>query len=117
MNKLFFILLISTLTLCCAVQVSAQGELAQILKNPSEPINAKPGLLVRKKPSYVLQSILISPSRRLAQINGNLLNIGDSLGSYKLIEISKNSATLKSSKGKLVLKTQSSSTNTKITLR
>ncbi|WP_299772834.1 hypothetical protein [uncultured Pseudoteredinibacter sp.] len=69
-----------------------------------------------KKSSYTLQSVLISPNRQLAQINGQLLNIGDTLGSYKLVEISKNSATLRSAKETLVLKTQLPSTTTKIKL-
>lgn len=117
MNRLSFIKLMLILAFCLSGQVKSQGQLPEILKNPSHPIDANLGAMKVKKSSYTLQSVLISPKRQLAQINGELLNVGDTLGSYKLVEISKNSATLRSAKGTLVLKTQLPSTTTKIKLR
>ncbi|MCV6624001.1 MAG: hypothetical protein OIF51_19875 [Cellvibrionaceae bacterium] len=117
MNRLASNMLVLILTVCLNAKTKSQGQLPEILKNPSHPINANLAAMAVKKSTYTLQSVLISPNRQLAQINGQLLNIGDSLGGYKLVEIRKNSATLRSSKGTLVLKTQLPSTTTKIKLR
>jgi len=52
----------------------------------------------------VLQSILISPSRRVAIISGKTLKVGDKFGDAQVVAISENDVVLRTGKGQQVLK-------------
>ena len=52
----------------------------------------------------VLQSILISPTRRIAVISGKTVQVGDGVGEAKVISIAENEVVLKSGNNKQVLR-------------
>jgi len=64
--------------------------------NQNQPIDTKPTV-------PVLQSILISPTRRLAIITGQTLKVGDTFGESKVVAISENEVVLRNGKESQVL--------------
>ncbi|GAA6153405.1 hypothetical protein [Pseudoteredinibacter isoporae] len=87
-------------------------ELPAINKNPSHPIGGD--IRQHQQEALVLQSLLISPNRQLAQINGHLLRLGEKLGIYELIELNSDGVTLRAGDREVVLKARKLSANTKI---
>ena len=69
---------------------------AQELADPTRPPNAPlPGASGPDSPSGTqLQSVLISPSRRLAIINGKSVALGDSVGESKVVKITETEVVL-----------------------
>ncbi len=91
------------------------GELPAIDKNPSQPIGGQE--IRQKEDALVLQSLLISPNRQLAQINGHLLRLGEKLGIYELIALNSEGVTLRAGEREVVLKARKSAANTTIKQR
>lgn len=98
--------------------LGAQGEEAwpALKSNPSQPLGLE--LKNDSTESLVLQSLLISKNRRLAQINGRLLKVGEKIGAYKLVSLNHDGAVLNSGDHRIVLKARKSSlAHTKIKSR
>jgi len=68
---------------------------AQTLRDPTRP----PGRVAKSEPAstggFVLQSILNSPERKAAVINGKVVGPGESVDGFMLIGIAENEAVLK----------------------
>ena len=79
---------------------------AQTLPDPTRPASgtSQPGAAEESPGGPQLQSILISPKRKLAVINGQTLHIGDSFGSAIVVKISAQEVVLKSGGELQVLK-------------
>lgn len=77
--------------------------LAQALVDPTKPpaeLSASPGEPV---PATTLQSIIISPTRRAAIINGQTVELGGKSGDDRLIEVTESRVVLQGTKGRQVL--------------
>ena len=95
----------NTLKTCCAIAGFALATVAQAenLPDPTKPpVGYAQGEVVGVGP--VLQSILISPTRRVAVISGKTLHVGESFDDAKVVSISDNEVVLKSGGGKQVLR-------------
>lgn len=79
---------------------------AQEIPDPMRPpVGFGQGLAVDATPAGpVLQSILISPTRRIAIISGKTLKVGDKFGDAKVALIGDNEVVLQSGKNRQVLK-------------
>lgn len=88
----------------CALAGSAS---AQVLADPTRPPNltrlSADGEIAPPS-GPVLQSIVLSPLRRLALINGKLASIGDRVGAATLVAIEIDSVRLREGAGTRVLK-------------
>jgi hypothetical protein len=77
--------------------------LAQALADPTKPpaeLSVSPGETV---PTNSLQSIIISPTRRAAIINGQTVELGGKSGDDRLIEVSESRVVLQGANGRQVL--------------
>jgi MSHA biogenesis protein MshK len=78
---------------------------AETLVDPTRPPNgfgqAQDGAATA---GPVLQSVLISPIRRVAVVSGKTLRVGDKLGDAQLVKISENEVVLRTGKNLQVLK-------------
>ncbi len=95
----------TTLKTCCAAAGLALAVMAQAenLPDPTKaPVGYATGETVASGP--VLQSILISPTRRIAVISGKTLHVGDSFEDAKVVSINENEVVLMSGGGKQVLR-------------
>ena len=77
-------------------------------RDPTQPavqdeIVTTGGTKKEKKPSYLLQSIILSPTRRLALINSSFVKIGDKIADATVETIDKNSVVLSLPGRKLTL--------------
>ncbi len=72
---------------------------AQTLVDPTKP----PTELSAPAAESELQSIIISPTRRAAIINGQTVELGGKAGDVRLIEVSEGSVVLQGEKGRRVL--------------
>lgn len=89
------------LLLLCAVPAIVS---AQVLTDPTKPpaeISAPPGAAVPE--GNALQTILISPTRRAAIINGQTVELGAKHGDVRLIEVSESGVVLEGSQGRQAL--------------
>ncbi|HEX2566490.1 MAG TPA: MSHA biogenesis protein MshK [Burkholderiales bacterium] len=87
--------LIAGLLACSA---PAHGALGQSLADPTRPPNVSgaPGAQGdAEAPSTILQSVLISPGRKLAVINGAVVPLGGKVGEATLTSISESQVVLK----------------------
>ena len=78
---------------------------AQALPDPTRPpaeISAPPEQAAVPKESG-LQSVIISPTRRAAIINGQTVKLGAKLGDAKLVEVSESGVVLQGPQGRQVL--------------
>lgn len=85
----------------------ASSARAQVLADPTRPPNLtrlSPGGEIESPPGPVLQSIVLSPQRRLALINGKVASIGDRVGAATLVAIEIDSVSLREGAGTRVLK-------------
>lgn len=90
------------LLLLCAVSPVAP---AQALTDPTKPpaeISA-PLTQAAAPESDRLQSVIISPSRRAAIINGQTVELGAKYGEAKLVEVSESGVALQGAQGRQVL--------------
>lgn len=80
---------------------------AQALADPTRPPNATGTLDVASGPGAsgpVLQSILLSPLRRMALIDGHMVKIGDRVGDARIVAIDFDSVKLRDGDGVTVMK-------------
>jgi MSHA biogenesis protein MshK len=70
---------------------------AQGLVDPTRPPSASPGAPQDDAPAGApqLQSVLISPGRRLAIISGNTVALGDAVGDAKVVKITETEVVLR----------------------
>src|SRR3989338_2729361 len=83
---------------CCAGELADPTRLPAIL---AEPVAAVSGA-TESQPAR-LTSILISPTRRAAIIDGETVELGDKHGADRLIEVSEGGVVLKGAQGRQVL--------------
>lgn len=88
-----------------ATQVMNAG--AQVLPDPTRP----PAVLQKDErdtetlpAAPQLQSILISPKRRVATINGQIVHVGDKVGEAQVVKITENEVVLRNGKETRTLK-------------
>jgi MSHA biogenesis protein MshK len=81
-----------------AFSAVAQAELADPTRPPAHGV-AQPLPDSEEEPGLRLTSILISPSRRLAIINGQLVAPGDPVAGFTVHEIGTSSVTLRGASG------------------
>jgi MSHA biogenesis protein MshK len=76
---------------------------AQALRDPTRPPistgSGGPGVEKGVRPGWVLQSVLISPQRRYAIINGEIVAPGQSVGGAELVALAEGRATLRTAEG------------------
>lgn len=78
---------------------------AQALTDPTRPPNANaPAEAAQEAGGTQLQSVLISPRRRLAIINGTMVPLGGMLGEAKVVKITETEVVLQRGEEKEVLK-------------
>jgi len=82
----------------CAIPVISS---AQALVDPMRPATELSGRT--REETSDLQSIIISPTRRAAIINGQTVELGGKVGDVKLIEVSERGVVLQGEKGRQVL--------------
>ena len=89
----------AVLALCCAGVASAA--VAQTLRDPTRPPAAGANRVVGKMQAsgWILQSVLISPERRYAIINGEVVALGGSIAGADLISIAAERVTLRTREG------------------
>ena len=95
MNTLKWGLTLSlTLSAALAGPVAAEG-----LADPTRPNSwaqvLAPGAVVQQAPSFALESVIFSPSRRVAVINGRTLAEGESLGTLTLLKVDRRQVTVR----------------------
>ncbi|HJV74994.1 MAG TPA: MSHA biogenesis protein MshK [Noviherbaspirillum sp.] len=83
--------------LACVIHVQV---LAQVLNDPTRPPAATlpdegANGVASESAAPVLQSILISPSRRQAIISGKTLTVGERVGDAKIVRITENTVILR----------------------
>ena len=76
--------------------------LAQILDDPTKP-PSELGAGAVDTETNDLQSIIFSPTRRAAIINGQTVELGEKAGDVRLIEVSEGGVVLQGAKGRQVL--------------
>jgi MSHA biogenesis protein MshK len=87
-----------TALLLCTLAVAAPAENLPDPTRPPAELGAEP-----KSVSDELQSIIISPARRAAIINGQTVELGAKLGDVRLIEINASNVVLEGVQGRRVL--------------
>lgn len=93
----------SVLLLLCAIFPVAS---AQVLIDPTKPpaeISATPTVQAAVPKDSGLQTIIISPTRRAAIINGQTIELGAQHGDAKLVEVSESGVILLGPQGRQVL--------------
>ena len=84
--------------LCAAAALTAA---AQTLRDPTRPpaASAKGAAGRMEQPGWILQSVLISPERRYAIINGEVVALGGSIAGAELIAVAAERVTLRTREG------------------
>jgi MSHA biogenesis protein MshK len=91
--------------LAAAATLAMASAGAQALTDPTRPPNASaPAGAAQETGGPQLQSVLISPRRRLAIINGTMVSLGDMLGEAKVVKISETEVVLRKGEETEVLK-------------
>ncbi|HEX4984689.1 MAG TPA: hypothetical protein VFV71_01325 [Burkholderiales bacterium] len=72
---------------------------AQALRDPTRPPGAARGSVRAERPAWALQSVLISPERRYAIINGEVVALGGSVGGAELVAVAPDGVTLRTAQG------------------
>jgi len=79
--------------------------LADSLRDPTQPLVG--GQTIQEERPvpilWELTAILISPTRRLATVNGEMVKVGDRIGNQKVIAIEANTVQLAGPDGKMTL--------------
>lgn len=90
--------------LLCAAPGIAPAESLPDPTHPPAEISAPPALTGQAAPeSNRLQSVIISPTRRAAIINGQTVELGAQQGDARLVEVSESGVILQGSQGRQVL--------------
>ena len=88
------------LSLVCATLFAAFAAQGQALRDPTRPPGASARSAGKVEPSgWNLQSILISPERRYAIINGEVVAIGGTVSGAELVAVAPERVTLKTHEG------------------
>ena len=88
--------------LLCLVAASAAD--AQAMRDPTRPpISQASGAAGRNEAPWILQSVLISPQRRYAIINGEVIALGASIGGAQLVAVAAERVTLRTPEGLRVI--------------
>jgi len=78
---------------------------AQEIADPMRPpVGFAQGQIEETPAGPVLQSVLISPTRKIAIISGKTVKVGDKFGDAKVVSIADNEVVLQSGKNRQVLK-------------
>ena len=77
---------------------------AENLVDPTQPPAATGGVANVATAELVLQSVLVSPGRMIAIINGQTVKLGDKLGEAKVVKISESEVVLRDAKNEQTLK-------------
>lgn len=86
------------------IQMLVMPDAVAALRDPTMPYaNASTEGTSSNEDSYVLQSILISPMRKLAMINGKLVGVGSEIQGARILVISKNHVVLLVSGRKVII--------------
>lgn len=89
---------VTRLLLAAAAFWSAGAVLAEVLPDPTRPtgagMNDGVGAAAAAASGPVLQSVLVSPNRRVAVINGQSLAVGDRIGEARVAKITETEVTL-----------------------
>lgn len=86
--------------LICAVSASTGA--AQTLRDPTRPpsaASAKGAAGKIEQSGWILQSVLISPERRYAIINGEVVRLGGSIAGAELVAVAEERVTLRTREG------------------
>ena len=86
--------------LICVVTASTAA--AQALRDPTRPppvASAKGAPARIEQPGWILQSVLISPERRYAIINGEVVQLGGSIEGAELVAVAEERVTLRTREG------------------
>ena len=86
--------------LICVVTASTAA--AQALRDPTRPpsMASARGVAGRSgQPAWILQSVLISPERRYAIINGEVVKLGGSIAGAELVAVAEERVTLRTQDG------------------
>lgn len=96
-NKLIFLLIVP----CAAVTAGAQG-----LTDPTRPpgVLSGPAIDGAAGGGPVLQSVMLSPGRKVAVISGEMVVLGGRYGSARLVKLTESEAVLKDGAETTVLK-------------
>lgn len=91
--------------LAAALTVAATMAIAQGLRDPTRPpgAGAKGGRATATQAGWTLQSVLISPERRYAIINGEVVPVGGTVSGAELIAIAEERVTLRTADGIRIL--------------
>ena len=91
----------ASMLLAAACMAAAPMAGAQAMRDPTRPPAASTGSVVgRTEPSgWILQSVLISPERRYAIINGEVVAIGGSVAGAELVAVAAERVTLRTQGG------------------
>jgi MSHA biogenesis protein MshK len=86
------------LALACMAVATTAG--AQALRDPTRPpATSGKGAAGKNATGWILQSVLISPERRYAIINGEVVPVGGSVGGAELIAVAAERVTLRTHEG------------------
>ena len=96
------------LTLLLAMNAAMIGPaVSEGLADPTRPNSwaqvLAPAAVTQEAPTFALESIIYSPSRRVAVINGRTLAEGESLGSLTLLKVDRRQVTVRIDKQRRVL--------------
>lgn len=94
--------LLSSIGLACLV--AAGSATAAGLHDPMRPGGARAVVHHKPQQSWHLQSILISPRRRIARINGHSVRVGAHIQGATVLAIKPGAVTLRTPKGTYTLK-------------
>ena len=91
----------TSILLAVVCMAAASMAVAQALRDPTRPpAGSARGIGGRTEPSgWILQSVLISPERRYAIINGEIVRIGGSIAGAELVAVAAERVTLRTREG------------------
>ena len=86
---------VTTLGFMLAALLASASAGAENLVDPTRPPAAPSGAVSVATAELVLQSVLISPGRMIAIINGQTVKLGDTFGDAKVVKISESEVVLR----------------------
>jgi MSHA biogenesis protein MshK len=94
-----------TILFAVACMAIASSTFAQALRDPTRPpaASAKNAAAKAEQSGWILQSVLISPERRYAIINGEVVPVGGSIAGAELVAIAAERVTLRTQEGLRVI--------------
>jgi MSHA biogenesis protein MshK len=91
----------ASILLAAGFMAVAWTSAAQSLRDPTRPpfMSAKGAGGKTERPGWILQSVLISPERRYAIINGEVIQLGGSIAGAELVAVAEGRVTLRTPDG------------------